>query len=279
MKARQFVPLLLALMLAGAAQAATWTAIDVPGAIGTQALGINSAGDIVGFYTDSGHHSHGFLLKNGNFTTIDVPGSFQTVARGINDSGLIVGSYDAIDFPRGFLFDGQNFTILDARPGNDGTIATGINNAGEVVGYWGCFCSNPDFHGFTWVTGFFTTIEVFPTGETIISGISSNGDHIVGFDPFSFKNFARNAQGADRKFSLPGSGVVLGVNNHKVSVGSNVDPSFNWGFKFNLNSKIYTKLRFPGAVWTFAQGTNDAKQVVGYYQDKANVQHGFLRTP
>ena len=38
---------------------------------GTQALGINTEGDIVGNYRDSSFLTHGFLLSHGTFTILD----------------------------------------------------------------------------------------------------------------------------------------------------------------------------------------------------------------
>jgi uncharacterized membrane protein len=55
-------------------------------------LGINDAGQIVGFFVGPGEH--GFLLDTGgSFTQIDVPGARSTEAFGINDAGQIVGSF------------------------------------------------------------------------------------------------------------------------------------------------------------------------------------------
>ncbi len=51
----------------------TFTTIDFPGAVLTQALGINPRGDIVGPYQSGDLKLHGYLLSGGNFTTIDVP--------------------------------------------------------------------------------------------------------------------------------------------------------------------------------------------------------------
>ena len=82
------------------APAPTFTTIDVPGATGTVALGINNRGQIVG---EIG--SHGFLLDRGTFTTIDVPGATFTGAFGINDRGQIVGDYQAGGTVHGFLLD------------------------------------------------------------------------------------------------------------------------------------------------------------------------------
>src|SRR5262249_44964204 len=51
-----------------------FTAIDVPGAFGTLAVGINARGDIVGSSTADQIVAEGYLLSGGNFTTIDFPG-------------------------------------------------------------------------------------------------------------------------------------------------------------------------------------------------------------
>src|SRR5205807_471006 len=53
------------------AVAGQFKTIDVPGAIQTQTLGINTAGDIVGDYTDSIFGVHGFLLSHDTFTILD----------------------------------------------------------------------------------------------------------------------------------------------------------------------------------------------------------------
>lgn len=70
----------------------TYSQIDVPGAIGTFAQGINTAGDIVGNYMDATYDIHGFLLSGGVFTTIDYPGVLYTYLQGINDVDKLWGS-------------------------------------------------------------------------------------------------------------------------------------------------------------------------------------------
>ena len=80
-----------------------FTTIDFPGALATDALGINASGQVVGRYYD-GFTQHGFLLDKGTFITIDPPGSTFTEAIGINAAGLIVGDYvDASGTQHGFL--------------------------------------------------------------------------------------------------------------------------------------------------------------------------------
>jgi len=91
--------------LPSGALALTFTTIDVPGALNTQAFGINPAGQIVGDYLDSSFGQHGFLMgEHGTFTTIDVPGARSTAAFGINPAGQIVGSYlDSSSTGHGFV--------------------------------------------------------------------------------------------------------------------------------------------------------------------------------
>ena len=82
----------------------TFIAIDFPGATGTVAAGINTAGDIVGQWSDA-TASHGFLLQAGVFTPINFPLATSTTAFGINDTGEIAGYYtDAAGNTHGFVY-------------------------------------------------------------------------------------------------------------------------------------------------------------------------------
>ena len=84
----------------------TFSTIDVPGASSTEALGINNAGQIVGFFKDNiGSGQHGFLYDRGTFTTIDVPGAAATIPFGINNAGQIVGDFVDNAGLHGFLYD------------------------------------------------------------------------------------------------------------------------------------------------------------------------------
>jgi len=67
--------------------------IAVPGALSTQALGINDMGEIVGDYVATNGNMYGFLLNGGTYTTLDPQGSPSVTANGINDAGHIVGFY------------------------------------------------------------------------------------------------------------------------------------------------------------------------------------------
>jgi probable HAF family extracellular repeat protein len=81
-----------------------FTTLDYPGAIHTNAFGINNAGDIVGTYFTAPNAAHGFLLMDGVFTSIDFPGAVRTEVLGINSRGEIVGDYtDTANRIHGFV--------------------------------------------------------------------------------------------------------------------------------------------------------------------------------
>ena len=88
-----------------------YTIIDVPGAAGTQAYGINDKGTVVGWWfeapaTNGSAVYHGYLRdKNGNFTYFDVPGAGPYIPQSpspivsiqlplsINRGGTVTGTY------------------------------------------------------------------------------------------------------------------------------------------------------------------------------------------
>jgi hypothetical protein len=69
------------------------TSFQAPGAVSTQALGVNDLGQIAGDFVDGMDVMHGFLDSGGVFTTLDPAGSTATTINGINDSGKVVGFY------------------------------------------------------------------------------------------------------------------------------------------------------------------------------------------
>ena len=73
-----------------------YTTLNVPGAMQTQARGINDFGQISGMYAtnfSSSFPRHGFLFSSGQYSSLDVPGSIETIAEKLNNPGQIVGAY------------------------------------------------------------------------------------------------------------------------------------------------------------------------------------------
>ena len=126
---------------------ASFTDFDVPGATATMATGINSSGVIVGGWTDSSSHTHGFLLSGGVFQSLDFPLSAGTTAMGINDSNEIAGSFsDAAGLSHGFIYSAGAYIQVDVA-GAPATLLTRIKNNGHVTGAYAD--SSNEVHGLT----------------------------------------------------------------------------------------------------------------------------------
>lgn len=262
---------LLIIFVAGAvpAPAVTVTTIDYPGATFTAAAGINTAGQIVGTYLDSTKTAHGFLLSAGAYTSIDVPGAYTTMANGINNSGQISGYFLGSDSrTHGFFLDGTQYTTLDF-PGAQDTYAAGLNSAGEVVGAF-VDASNTS-HGYTWLNGTFTQVDVPDSQGTGVIGINDAGTLTGTFTDAHghFLSFAR-INGTYQEFIIAGE-FNGGLNNHDTTVGFVA----NEGFRYSIIKKTYLKILVPNAITTLCFGINDNGTIVGSYEDKTGVTHGF----
>jgi uncharacterized membrane protein len=160
--------------------------VDVPGAaqtkgipfefgtgLGTNAIGLNNNGNIVGLYATKGLYSNGYILSHSLYGHIDNPASTHSAGLGtklfgINDNGAVAGDYieqahpNAPAITHGFLLDNGHFTPLDvpgSPQGGFGTQVNGINGVKTIVGVF----SSPDGngHGLVWRAGTFYTLD-FP---------------------------------------------------------------------------------------------------------------------
>src|SRR5262249_37197692 len=113
------------------------------GPAGTEAFGINDAGQIVGAFNPKlgvggpivPPPTHGFVYSNGVFSLFDNPYGASTTARDINNAGQIVGYFENGSGAHGFgynLTTGQ-WTTIDV-PGAISTFVYGINDSNQIVG-------------------------------------------------------------------------------------------------------------------------------------------------
>src|SRR5947207_14828472 len=103
---------------------------------GGSPAGINRYNTVVGGYTDSNGHEHGFKrYSNGNTIHLNYPGAINTSAVGINDSGVIVGTYLGTDSAEhGFIYHSGAWAKLQFPNAPQSTELFGISNAGVIVG-------------------------------------------------------------------------------------------------------------------------------------------------
>ena len=150
-----------------------FTAINFPKSKGTQAIGINDAGDVVGAYLDSASVQHGFVKKGTKYTTIDVKGDTLTYAWDINNSGqMVVFALSSVGTYQSFVYNGKTFKqIADPKASSTGTIARSLNNKGDVAGAY--FNSAGDEIGFLYHGGkYYDVIDPKATTETKPDGVN-----------------------------------------------------------------------------------------------------------
>ena len=141
------------------AAALVFTTLDVPGAVLTNAQGVNLQGDVVGTYTDTAGVQHGFLWSGGQFRTVDVPNGHAVIARGINASGDIVGSYQrpvesGVVPAHGFLLTRRGGLLAVDYPGHMNTIAQRILDDGTILGCYHDTDTMGTMHGMQFHRGF-----------------------------------------------------------------------------------------------------------------------------
>ena len=149
------------------------TAVTV-GQAATEAYGINSFNQVVGFYSDG--RSHAFLWHDGAVTNLGSHGGSTSIAFGINDSGQVVGWATHADSPYyPFMWEDGVMTGLETLGGHGG--ANGINAAGDVVGM-SVLADGSANHGFLWRNGVLTDLGAF-RGNSVAYAINNSG-HVVG---------------------------------------------------------------------------------------------------
>jgi hypothetical protein len=202
-----------------------FTPIDFPGALGTSARGINSAGNIVGVYRNqiepSAVPAHGFLLtRQGDFVNVDFPGHLNTIPQRILADGTILGcrhDNDTMGSMRGIMIDRSGPSEIDefASMHNGAT-----PNRQRIVGLWtnmmtgrgeGYVIDDGEFTSFV-VPGSTSTAawDVNPRGE--IAGVYANGTVVHGFVRSGNEYVSIDFPGATatRAFGINARGDVVG---------------------------------------------------------------------
>ena len=248
----------------------------------TSARGINSRGDIVGFYV-AGGQQHGFVFAEGRFISLDfpVPGVRATIANGINARGEIVGQYTAR------VHDPAN------PPPMDSPLYCPSANSPACI------------KGFHYWRGQFSTV-MFPTtidqnGEphrhpgAIAQRISANGDiygclHDGDLGP-SMHGAVWSRSGTVSLLSDGGQladpmGVPMSMNNGGTPGGRTVVGLFmdmsNQTRGYVVREGMLTPYDADGANFTAIWDINPSQQFVGTFRNPGEPtakRHGFLQNP
>lgn len=215
----------------------TFTTIDPPGSVSTWPMGIGPSGDVVGFYTDAGQVTHGFLLRNGTYTITDYPGAARTEAHGIGPNGEIVGAYRNAGEPdvsyHGFLRATDGTFTLVSYPGHTSTLPQRILPDSTIIGCYHDGDLTASMHG-------------------IVMG--------------------RRGNEASPLFASMHDGATPSL---QRITGRYTDPTTGQSRGYLLDHGRFTPLMVPGSWLTQAWDMNPAGDVVGLYRDGAGF-HAFM---
>jgi len=156
----------------------TFTEYDVPGAVQTNLLSINDAGDFTGaFDPDGSGIFQAFIGVGGNLTSYSVPGAAGTLAYEINNSRQLVVGYfiDSSGILHGQYRDASGTLHFPIDPtGSVATVLFGLNDRNWVVGRYAD--SSGVTHGLFFVPpNNFFTFDYPGTTFTSLNGINAQG--------------------------------------------------------------------------------------------------------
>ena len=107
--------------------------LKVPGAVSTQATGINDKGWIAGLYFDSAATQHGFYYDGKAYHKLDVAGATVTAAWDVNNSGIVTVNATTAGVQDAYLYNTatKKYTKIDV-PGATTSVAHAINSKGDI---------------------------------------------------------------------------------------------------------------------------------------------------
>lgn len=116
----------------------TTTSLGTLGGAQSSAYGVNTAGTVVGYATNSVNGTfRPFVYSGGTMTNLgSLGGSGEGIAYDINDSGVIVGySKNASGYSTAFSYVNGTMTSLGQLNSGRNSVANAINASGTIVGF------------------------------------------------------------------------------------------------------------------------------------------------
>ena len=143
------------------------------------ALGVNDAGQVVGYSYNGSGRQRAFLWQNGAMQDLGTfPGGSVSLATGINNAGQVVGHSDNAAYKlHAFVWNGSMGDL--GTLGGDHSYGYGINDNGQAVGA-SHLAAYPDLtnHAFRW-SGGMQDLGTLGWAHSLAYGINDNGD-VVG---------------------------------------------------------------------------------------------------
>jgi probable HAF family extracellular repeat protein len=258
-----------------------------PGALVTEAYGVNNSGLVSGFYLDAAGNWHGLLWQNGVLRIVDYPGAPVTFFGGVNDVGLVILNHGDVTTQHAATYNTHRatWTTLPDISGYPLNFGNGINNSGVGLG---AACTGninavaSNCVGWTWDEGvysFFTAPEADQAlGGTYSNGINNRGQVVGYFEDASLvtHGFLKNGDTfATIDVPAASSTYALNINDSDEIAGYYLEAGNYHGFVRGRDGQ-FTTVNVPGAVWTGIEANDDRGDLAGQFLDSSGVTHGFV---
>jgi probable HAF family extracellular repeat protein len=283
--------LALGLPLALSATEYRFRVVDFPGASGTNIFAVNNLGQFVGEEQDAAGAQHAIFDDGRQLQLLDSDGivgsSAQSWAFSINNGGMIAGAYQSADGAlHGFLRHPDGHIEPIAFPGGTSTQAFGVNDLGTVIGVFVDAAGNN--HAFVRRAGQYALGDVAGGIQTVPLSINDREEIVgevvttpgtIGFGYLQQRDghtVLTTAAG-----SPPQSTFFISINNRNQILGA-YQASPNVFQNFLRTGNVYQPFNLPaqlGATETSAQTINDPGEIVGWFADSNQLQHGFVAIP
>ncbi|HLJ66185.1 MAG TPA: hypothetical protein VKX16_02345 [Chloroflexota bacterium] len=262
-----------------------------------QALGINNAGVVAGYYgsgADPNHPNQGFTVVPpygaNNFASENYPGSIQTQVIAVTNNGNTAGFWaDANNNNYGFVeWNGVFTSVQNPRTPHKTPHVNqllGMNDGGIAVGFYNDGKGNSHPYTYNQATGRFKSLRLPGATSAQATGSNDKGD-IVGFAVQGGSTQGFLLQGkrlTEFQYSGAAATQAFGVNNSDQIVGTWTDAGGNvHGFVLTdpTGHAQWQSVSLPGGdTDTFLNGINDKGQIVGFVTSSPTSSLAYVGSP